>query len=740
MQKSATSGWPKKEAYRKFKMLDLYGLSNLFATVTNLGIAFLVYTKGRDSKLARIWAVFTLCVAIYGFGGFMASGAKDYDSAFFWWRFAYIGVILLPAIFTCFVYTFLEIRRSILVNVVYFVTALIWLANIFSKSLFIGHVSLVFTDSKWFTPAWFVYPPGPLHIFHTVVLYFILLTYLFVRLVLAYKNSDPLKRTQIKYFTIAMILGFYGGGSSYLPCFGINIYPIPNITVPLYTFLIAYAIIRHQLMDIEVIIKRTLVFAGLLASVFTILILPTLLIQEYVLRAAGTGSRMIGLTISGIIIILTMRRIDNFLVNITDKYLFQKKYNYKELLKTFTAEVLTVLELDKLVNLTIDKLTEIVKMKSAAVLLFDDVKQQFDVVASQGIKDSSVTLVRPDGIVTFMDETHGYVLVSELREKNISIPDSIQEIITKLNAELIIPMVLHEEVIGVLSLGKKKSDENYTQDDLDILLPLAKTLAIAISNAELFVELGKTQAEAAQREKMAVIGTLSAGINHEICNPLGIARGQCEAFLLNLKDGLYKSKTNEELIEKAKEIMAKVIKETDRATAITKKLSGFAKPSKGEAEIVRIDKELDEVFGLVGYELKLEKIEFCKDIQMDIPDLFVDKKQFQEILFNLIRNAGQAIGEKGRITITAKEENENVFIDVQDTGSGISEDRVKQLFNPFFTTKDPGKGTGLGLFIVRQIIEKNGGKIYLKETKVGEGTTFRLEFPVTAREGAKVAR
>ena len=77
-------------------------------------------------------------------------------------------------------------------------------------------------------------------------------------------------------------------------------------------------------------------------------------------------------------------------------------------------------------------------------------------------------------------------------------------------------MIVHEKIIGILSLGKKKSDEDYTQDDLDILLPLARTLAIAISNAKLFVELGKTQAEAAQREKMAVIGTLSAGINHEI--------------------------------------------------------------------------------------------------------------------------------------------------------------------------------------------------------------------------------
>ena len=120
-----------------------------------------------------------------------------------------------------------------------------------------------------------------------------------------------------------------------------------------------------------------------------------------------------------------------------------------------------------------------------------------------------------------------------------------------------------------------------------------------------------------------------------------------------------------------------------------------------------------------------------------MPKILVDRKQFQEVLFNLIRNAGQAIGEKGKITVSGTESLGSVTIDVQDTGSGIPENKIKELFNPFFTTKEPGKGTGLGLFIVRQVVEKNGGKIYLKRTKVGEGTTFTIEFPVAAREPEK---
>ena len=718
-------------------MIQLYGLSNIFGAITNLAIAIFIYVKGHKNKLSKIWSLFTFCVAIYGFGAYMAVTAKDYGSAFFWWQFAYAGVIMLPALFLHFVYSFLNIKRPLFVSIIYIVTLIIWLANIFSKSLFIGHVSLKFLDSKWFQPAWWVYPPGPLHIFHTLVLYFGLLTYAFIRLIQSYKTADTVKRNQIKYFSIAMILGFYGGGTSYLPCFGINLYPIFNITVPLYTFIIAYAIIRHQLMDIEVIIKKTLVFAGLLASVFAMLVLPTLLIQEYIFRGAGVGGKITGLLISGMIIIISLRKIEDFLINVTDKFLFQKKYDYKELLRTFTSEVLTVLDLNKLVKLTVDKLSDIVKLQSCGILLLDEGKAEYGLIASQGIKEKNITLRSDNTLTSFLMRTKDYLSVKSY-EKKYALPKRIIDDMNRLKFELAFPLItLQGEMVGILTLGKKKSDEDYTQDDIDILVPLARTLAIAISNAEMFVELGKTQAEAAQREKMAVIGTLSAGINHEICNPLGIARGQCEAFLLNVRDGLYKGKSPEELVEKAQTIMQKVIHETDRATSITKRLSSFAKPSKGViSDDINIKDEIDEVLALVSYELKMDKIDIVKEVDPNIPFISADKKALQEVFFNLVRNSAQAIAEKGRIVIRAKGRGGKVVIDIEDTGHGIPEDKLETIFNPFYTTKEPGKGTGLGLFIVRQVVEKNKGKISVK-SKVDEGTTFTLEFPISVKEKVK---
>ena len=688
-----------------------------------------IYSRNTKDPKYITYALSCLSLVIWSYGYFFWQLADNASSALFWSRVLMSGAIFVPFFYLHHLYLLFnkkmeKMDRALIVFG--YLAGIIFLLADFTP-FFIKSV-----QNKMFFKFW---PnPGILYHFFLVIWIFYAILSLGILYAAAKRKRTYIEKRHIKFIFIATIITWVGAFTNFPLWYGINLPPWGNCFVSIYLIMVAYAILKFQWMDIEVIIRKTLVFAGLLVSVFAMLVLPALIIQEYLFRGAGTSGRLIGLTISGIIIILTMRRIEFFLVNVTDKYLFQKKYDYKELLRTFTSEVLMVLELDKLVDITVDKLSEIIKLKSAAVLLFNEEDQQFEVVAQQNIKDPDLKLIRPDSIVTFMEETHGYILVKDLNNKKIFIPESIQEIIDKLNAELIIPMVIHDKIVGVLSLGKKKSDEDYSQDDLDIIVSLSKTLAIAISNAQQTMALGRKYAGEAQQEKMAVIGTLSAGINHEICNPLGIARGQCEAFLLNLKDGLYKTKTDEELIAKAKDIMAKVIHETDRATAITKKLSQFAKPAKGDSELVDIPKEIDDVIGLVGYELKLEKIEIEKRIVDGLSNIFVDRKQFQEVLFNLIRNAGQAIKEKGKVTITAYNDKGKVFINIQDTGSGIPVEKTKQLFNPFFTTKDPGKGTGLGLFIVRQVIEKNGGHIYLKETKVGEGTTFTLEFPAASAE------
>jgi len=699
-------------------MVNLYGISNLLAAITNSALAVFVYIKGYKSKLCRIWGIFTFCVAIYGFGAYKAAGADTYEAAFFWWQVSYVGVIMLPALFTHFVYTFLGIKKTNLVRIVYVLCFIILLADIFSKSLFVGHVSLKFQNSKWFSPAWWIYPPGPLHIFHTIGLYFGLLTYVVAKLIASYRKSDALKRTQIKYFGIAMILGFAGGGTSYLPCFGINLYPILNITVPIYTLIVTYAIIRHQLMDIEVVIKKTLVFASLFAVVLGIFIGITLITQELI-----AGGRFLGLVISSIIIILSVRPMEDFLVKVTDKYLFQKKYDYKQILKSFIDEVITVLNLDKIIQSTIELLDKTLHPETNDILLLNRYEDKY--LSYKAEKNNEVfSLDSETKIINLLKTTKD---IFSLKEKSpTKIDKGLRYEMERLKAELAIPLMLHNDLIGIMVLGKKKSDEGYTKEDLDILTDLARTEAVAIGNAQLF-------AETAQNERRAAIGTLAAGINHEVGNPLNIINTKLQIYLMSLEKGLYKDKKQEDVIKEAEEIMKTCLKQTARISDITKKLSNFAKPSKEfKPEKTDIEEQIEETLSVVGHELELERIEIKKDIEPNLPNILADKRQIQQIFFNLIKNAGQAIQGKGSVNIKARKSTENnakvIKIEISDTGHGIQEEKLDKIYDPFFTTKGPGKGTGLGLSIVRQLVWRNKGDISVK-SKPGEDTTFTLIFP-----------
>jgi len=702
--------------------VNLFSFSGFLLFISCLALAFIIVRYGK-TLLHRLWVLFNLAVGCWGFGAFLVGRATTEPAAMLWWRLAHVGIVLIPVFLFHVVHVLCGLSRKKLLFAVYLQGAF-FLAMIPTR-LFISGLRFAFSEFYYATP-------GPLYAFF-FVFWTVIVIFSHYQLLLTFIKSKDIKRRQILYFSVGAILGFAGGVTNFFPVFNINLYPYGNFAIPLYCVVVTYAIFRYKLMEIDVILKKTLVFAGLFASVFAILVLPTLIIQEFVVSRMSFGGRLVGLGISTVLIVLVLRPLHNFLVGITDKYLFQKKYDYKELLRTFTSEVLTVLDLNKLMRLTVFKLADIVKVETCALLLLDEEMDGYRMVASHGLKNKEIFLNRKNTLASFMERTRVYLSILH-QGKDSRIPKNIIRDMNMLKVELAIPLVLHERMIGILTLGAKKSDAAYVQDDIDILLPLARTLAIAISNAELFEELLKTQAEAAQREKMAVIGTLSAGINHEICNPLGIVRGQCEAFLLNLKDGFYKGKSDKELIEKAITIMNKTIKEVDRATGVTKRLSSFAKPVKEHRpDEVRIGDEVDEVMALVGHDLKLDKIDVVKDIPMDLPNVLADRKQIEEIFFNLIRNAGQAIGERGRITIRVRSDgNSKVFIDIEDTGHGIPPDKLDQVFNPFYTTKEPGKGTGLGLFIVRQVVEKNKGRISVK-SKMGEGTRFRLEFPASIK-------
>ncbi len=216
-------------------------------------------------------------------------------------------------------------------------------------------------------------------------------------------------------------------------------------------------------------------------------------------------------------------------------------------------------------------------------------------------------------------------------------------------------------------------------------------------------------AAASHRDKLAAIGTLATSINHEIRNPLYVIKGLAESHFANIKDGIYKDA--QDAISRSDSILQKAMDQAQRAMDIMKRLSDFAKKGvdqKAHIEEIDLKKTLEDVLPLIRHELELDKIELVNNIPDDLPPIRADRRHIEEILFNLIVNACQAMKETGgKITIKAYEKqiasgkkqvkkdrlspatrNGAIELTITDTGPGIPPEKINQIFEPFYTTKE----------------------------------------------------
>jgi len=229
-----------------------------------------------------------------------------------------------------------------------------------------------------------------------------------------------------------------------------------------------------------------------------------------------------------------------------------------------------------------------------------------------------------------------------------------------------------------------------------------------------------------QSQKLAALGQLSAGMAHEINNPLAIIRQEAEWMQQVLKKAeAVAGKEGEELQGSLRQIVQQV----DRCTEIIRNLLDFARKREPVIQAVEINRIIEDMTMLVEKEAKHHNIKIVREYDRELPMIFSDAPQLRQVVLNLLTNAAHAIGQDGAITITTNQKGDGAIrILISDTGCGITPENLKKIFDPFFTTKPEGQGTGLGLSICHGIIQRLGGKIGVDST-VGRGTTFTIVLP-----------
>ena len=252
-----------------------------------------------------------------------------------------------------------------------------------------------------------------------------------------------------------------------------------------------------------------------------------------------------------------------------------------------------------------------------------------------------------------------------------------------------------------------------------------------LSSGEDITERKQTEEELIRSEKMASLGQLAASVAHEVNNPLAGIMIYVKLMLKKYNDGKLQAEgTDEQLL--------KMQKELERTTRIIRNLLDFARQSEPSMAPVQINKAVEAALLLVGNQISLENVNLVKTLNPQLPPVRADFDKIQQVLINIILNATQAMPDGGNLAISTSvadgirinnDIRKTVKISISDTGVGIPPENLEKLFNPFFTTKEKGKGVGLGLSVVHGIIQKHNGKIEV-ESKPNEGTTFRIYLEV----------
>jgi two-component system NtrC family sensor kinase len=340
-------------------------------------------------------------------------------------------------------------------------------------------------------------------------------------------------------------------------------------------------------------------------------------------------------------------------------------------------------------------------------------------------------------------------------------------------AMLSIPLMREEEVVGVFSLGRTEPDP-FTPRQIELVQTFADQAVIAIENVRLFDEVQARTRELAtsldelrtaqdrlvQTEKLASLGQLTAGIAHEIKNPLNFVNNfsALSAELTDelndaLKPATLDDKTREEVDELTrmlKDNLEKVVQHGKRADSIVKNMLLHSREGSGEHRPADINALLDESLNLAYHGARAEKQEFNVTLQRDFDagagTIEVFPQEITRVFLNLISNGFYAVtkrkteGDSGfepLLSATSKDLGDRVEIRIRDNGTGIPPEVKEKMFNPFFTTKPAGEGTGLGLSMSHDIIVKQHGGTIDVETEPGQFTEFRIVLPRTSGHSDK---
>jgi signal transduction histidine kinase/low affinity Fe/Cu permease len=698
-------------------------------------LSVFVFLKNPKSLLNIFFSFFNIFISIWVFSLYLFLNANE-DTVLFLGRFNFTSTAVIAYLGFYFGYFFpVKIFRF---KKIFHLSLILWLFILVNLCMVTSFVSVeeIITNDGIKT----VFGRGYL-VF--IVHFIVLISATAILPIIKYRHLNSKQKQQVKYFgmgTLLSILFSIFTNMVFPYVFGIYDYQMYGpLAMLFYLFFTSYAIVKHQLLDIRVVIQRSLVYSILLGFIIIVYLLLVFIASALFEYSNNFNALMAGLSAS-IIGIFGVPVLKNYFIRVSDKFFFKDKYDYSKALLGLSEIINNNIELDKLLIKLSSKLREILKVSSANITLPDS-KKTFD-------SEGNVRLPRedfPEMLVDMIEKRNNPILKKEdfpmLIEKykrenkdsqNLKTLEEYQKISIKYGLEIFVAIKIENKLIGLISLSKKFSGDDYSNEDINLLKTLSNQAGIAIEKSKLYQRV-KMYSEDLER-KVVERTTKISGLQeeqkqmmqemaHGLQTPLTIFKGELAQLREELKDD--------------KKILS-IERSIDRISTFIYDMLKLAKLESEGKDFKKEEFSLSELMsGLVeSFEIitKEKGIKIKHSIQPGLS--FVgDYRAIEEMITNIVSNSVKYLHDDGEKTIKIKLyiENNKIIISIVDNGIGIAKENISKLFSRFHRLdngKNEKNGTGLGLVISKKIAEKHNGKISI-ESELNKGTNIKIVFPVS---------
>ncbi|MFC1595900.1 ATP-binding protein [Candidatus Margulisiibacteriota bacterium] len=664
-------------------LLKLYSLANLITAIICFALMLIALRINPARSLNKVFALWVFFVGSWSLGILHHTLTIDYSDSWHITKVLHMEAIMVTPLFLHLIMIFVNRiqQRILLLN--YFVAVFLLVSNF--SNLFIKEISAIGP---------FVYFPKAGTLFFLLIFQYIFcILYAYLLLYSIYKKADSRNKMQIKYLIAGTLIGYLGGASTFLYVYDVPIFPYANYFTFVFPLIIAYAVYKHQILDIALVIRKGLIYSVLIAVLSCFYTLGVFLFG----LASISRSNSLWFSLLAIVILtIVFKPLQEYIQRVIDKIFFRHKYDYQQTLKDISEKLRTVIMLDDLVNLLLKTVPKTIKIETASFYKNNEIEKS-------PLKD------------WFLENRRVYIK-EELKAES-SKHSQLKVESSKLKVEEVpavsVPLFAGDKLIGIFNLGEKLSEESYSTEDIQLLTTIANQAALALENIEANRKL-------VESERMATLGKVAAGLAHEIKNPIAAMNTLTQLMPLRKNDDEYLDKlynTNTRQLKRMNDLVMNLLK--------------LGKPIKLNKTAVDLNELLDKVVELIKPQCEAQNIKLTTNHQPLTTTIKADREQLFQVFLNLTQNAIQSMPKGGELIIettkTQHPEPSTHLATISDTGAGISKDQLAHIFEPFFTTK--AQGTGLGLPIVKKILDEHGFGINV-ESEEGKGTEFRVAFSI----------